>query len=372
MTREPQALGGERILVVEPRSSGHLLVFVAQLVARLGDRNTVIVLTTPEVAASAEYAEHLGPVAHQAEIVELPPLSPREVSAWAARHDVDRVIVPHADPVLFGWLRACIRPGRARVRLLVMRDPRWERPAPLLRRLKGMVKVLGATLVGLAPRTDVLWLREPRFESRRANFVVDPFLCGLSEIEVGRRAGVLRSELELESSVFWFGVTGAITGRKNVSMIVDALVQLRASGWRQPAGLALIGPVVDLGDMDKDSVAAALRAADVECRIVDRLLSNDEMNVVVKALDCVVMAYSSHSPNSTLGKAHALGTRVVAAGPPSVQRFASRLDAGFTSELTVEDLARILRSAAERSDEPPAHFGDGAASFVRQLAGVPE
>ncbi len=99
----------------------------------------------------------------------------------------------------------------------------------------------------------------------------------------------------------------------------------------------------------------------------DRLLTNDEINVVVAAADTVIMAYSTHSPNSTLGKAYVLGTSIVAAGSRSIHRFVRNVGFDLVSPLEVNAIAENLTLAMDRA-APPRHPGAlSAIEFADQL-----
>lgn len=76
-------------------------------------------------------------------------------------------------------------------------------------------------------------------------------------------------------------------------------------------------------------------------------MTNYEMNVALAALDCIVLAYSTTAPNSTMAKASALGVKVVAAGPPSFRRFAKELTGYSGVPLRVSDIGVELLRAME-------------------------
>lgn len=358
-----------RVMIVEPRSSGHLLVFVARLV-RARPEIEFVLLTTSSTRMSREYEEHLGPLSAELDVIEVASIPDgRDVLLAAGRAGADLVVIPHGDTYVLPMLRSTLRRRTVRTRLLVMRDPRWEYPAPLVRRVVNTLKLGMIRLVSLDRRVDVLWLREPGYTAARRDYVVDPFIADTDLDGVRELGARITAEARLDQGVFWFGVTGAITRRKNVDKIVDALVLTRSQGLEAPVGLALIGPIVDLGGRRLEDLAKSLNDVGVAFRSVDRLLSNDEMNGAVHALDCVVMAYSSHSPNSTMGKARVLGTRVVAAGPPSVQRFASSIPGAVTSALTVPELGRSLVAALSAERPSAERFEDGSRVFSEQLIG---
>lgn len=213
-----------------------------------------------------------------------------------------------------------------------------------MRKLKNVLKL---ALLAAARRhrpVDLVWLRGYGYAGGDRH-AIDPFIADGALDEVMAAGRSLRKGLFPEPDVFWFVITGAITDRKNVKLIVRALAQAQRSSSRIRFGLALIGPHRTSYRIDRDALEEMSGGA-YPVVSQDRLLTNFEMNAVVASADAVVMAYDTHSPNSTMLKARALGTRLVVAGPPSVRSFAH--DMGFTSvvRLDCDELASALYRAA--------------------------
>ena len=159
------------------------------------------------------------------------------------------------------------------------------------------------------PGVRIVALRGPGYDSGASGEVaLDPVIIG-DELP-------LPLELEnLESGLFWFGMVGGMTARKNPMMALDAFAQLEESR----TGFIVAGLLDSSVSGSIRAASAALREAGRQVIIVDRPLSNDEMNGVLAALDCVILPYSTHAPPSTMGKAAALGVRMVAAGSPELR-----------------------------------------------------
>lgn len=332
-----------RVLVIEERSSGHLLVFVRLIAGRALARGDEVVLATgASVPGTAEFTQNLAGLRLRT-LTFQGPLTPRVIADLIGSVEPDLVIVPHGDEVACR-LATTARSLHCRTVLLVMRDPRWEYPAPPARKVKNALKLALLAAARRHRSVDLVWLRGYGYNGGDRH-AIDPFIAdgGLEEVMAAGRS--LRKELFPEPDVFWFVVTGAITDRKNVNLIIQALAQAQRSDPRSRFGLAIIGPHRTSYPIDRDAIRQ-MSGGVYSVVSQDRLLTNFEMNAVVASADAVVMAYDTHSPNSTMLKARALGTRLVVAGPPSVRSFA--LDMGFTSvvRLDCDELAGALRRAS--------------------------
>ncbi|GAB3143872.1 hypothetical protein [Marisediminicola antarctica] len=364
-----------RFLIVEERASGHLLVFVRVVAEHaLAAGHSVIVALPPSARASSEFSKHLSGLLGRVQWLDLVGVvTPATVNVLARESQADVAVVPHGDELATRYAFSLgVRPLACAVRLLIMRDPRWEKPAPLQRRFRNAVKLALVRLASLKRGVEVVWLREPSFTpgSSTQSFAIDPFIADGSWEAIDAEAAHLRSNLKMHPDVFWFGMTGAITDRKNLPMVLKSLALFLEARPDAQIGFAIIGPIVSDQGLTADWVRAETSRLDLALVIVNRLLSNFEMNAAVAALDAVVMAYSTHSPNSTLGKAHVLGTRLVAAGPPSVRGFVRALDAGWESVLEATAMAENLELAWEAA--PPAKHPDAIpeSGFARSLLGL--
>ena len=345
-----------RVLIVEERSSGHLLVYVRLLAEHARARGWEVILAFgSDVAASAEFAREFSGADH-ATVFYQAPLTPRVLSSLIADTEPDEVVVPHGDELASRF--ALGRPVPAvPTTLLIMRDPRWERPAPLRRRVLGAMKLLA---IGLASRREtirIVWLRGAGYSGVEPH-AVDPF------VDDEGAALEPSDAVELPSDAFYFVVTGSITDRKNVPLIIEALGVLQARHPSARVGLALVGP--NATSLSADRLASLATAARVRLHVRDALLTNAQMNDVVRRADAVVMAYSSHSPNSTMVKAYVLGTRLVVAGSPAVQGFARGL--GFEPVgLRVTELAEACARAMSAARPPARPNPAPVAAFADRL-----
>ncbi|TFV96960.1 hypothetical protein E4M00_12955 [Leifsonia flava] len=250
-----------------------------------------------------------------------------------------------------------------------MRDPRWEVPAPLRRRIKNLAKLKLLERASRKRNVTVVWLREPAFASSGTElFAVDPFIADATFAELVADSQRLKKKLDLRPDRLWLCITGAITDRKNVPLVLEALRILAERVGRDQFGLLLFGPVRTTAS-DKAGWIAYADTHNLLIRIEDSLISNREMNAVMLASDISVMAYSTHSPNSTLGKAFALGVRIAVAGPPSVVGFAAKVGNGATSTLDARGLAEAILATVKFT--PEVRFDAvSEAKFARSVLGI--
>lgn len=359
-------------LIVETGSTGHLLVFVRILALQaVAEGHAVTVALRSDVLGTPEYHLHLAPHADRIAVVAWDKgVSAASLAELARQRSSTDVVIPHADPYV-GIIALARRGGSPpQLHLMVVRDPRWESPAPLPRRVKNLVKLLSARLAMRRKAMRVVWLREPGYARTGREFgAVDPFIPDGTFDEIRARAASTRAVLDERAPVFWVGVTGALSAHKNVALVVDAIVQAARLRPDLALGLAVIGPSSPSTGIDAAEVRSLCASARVATFIDDRLLTNFEMNATVGALDAVVMAYSTHSPNSTLGKAYVLGTRVVGAGAPSIRRFVASLG-GWESDLSSDAIARNIL-AAYHAPAPAPHEGELSPSeFARSVLGL--
>lgn len=346
----------ESVLIVEQRSSGHLLVFVRELVeeaVRL--QMQPIVALGPGVINSIEFSAHLAGA--PARFVSFEgAVTPRLIDSLSVEHDVARVVVPHGDEL--AARQPFSRWGYAgETTVLVMRDPAWELSDTRgARRIRLLLKMLMLRMLAARPGVRVVWLRSYGYHGRR-DHVIDPFISDVAPKRIREERPRVRSSLGLSDDTFWFLVTGAITTRKNIDAILEGLSAVRASHPEREIGLAVVGPITQRRDEVLSQIERA-RASGAHVILHERHMQNSEMNEVVASADAVVMAYSSNSPNSTMLKAKVLGVPIVVAGPSSVRGFARDMGLEFVG--TLEDLVPLMTSAVALSavsdtlDDPPS------------------
>jgi len=353
----------KQILLVERLGLGHRLSYVRVLAeyAKLQGYG-VTLLVDESLSGSSEYGAHVARLDF-VETLFVRNLNLSEVERISRRTCADLVLIPDGDhwlPVLLrrGWR------GRGQIRVLVMRMA----PVRHLKRSTAFAwRCLKRALmwaVNAYPRVNVLELRSalrPGRPGRYIRRVTDPIEFDADQAVVDD----LRRQHGLDEDVYWFGVVGAITERKNVGTIMKAL-----------AGLTSVGASIGLFIAGKcDSVT--LRAI-AECErslidaghrlvVVDRVLQDVELDASIAVCDTVVLAHSNEGPSGILGKALAAGCSVVAAGAKSLRRDLRRVEGSTWCELNVEALRLALGRAVEREFRERATNRTFSADFAAIL-----
>lgn len=337
------------VLIIEDDADGHRLRYVLLIVAAATRDNARVVVAISERARDHPAyapAEHALRQAGATITYFEGDATLRRVRRLVSVVRPSLVVVPDGDSLAVASALSPF-PLPVRTNILVMRDPRLESGCGGLRRLKLSLKRVLLLLADRRRRCHIIYLRIPGSAHRPQFYAVDPVHADAPINEVV----AMRSELELESSRFWLGVVGTISFRKGVLEVLQACELLDADAF----GLVIMGPV-------EPSLSAALSAAmtrardrGVEVRDVNRLLTDQEMTVAVAGLDCVVVAYDTSAPPSTMGKAAALGTRLVVAGPRCLHEFAQDLSGGTwvsAKSRSPQDLADAF--VAAKSSPPMA------------------
>lgn len=356
-----------RFLVVEPDPGGHRLVYVRYILRHLlASDQQVVLAVSSAVADSKEFRKHLSDLG--AEAVPIIPvaksLEPRALAEIADGVRADVVIVPDGDRfasklAFRGWT------SRSSVRVLIMQDPRLEmvaffsassRPS-LFRVCKMSVKMLVLSIASRRKNVRLLWLRGAMLAPFNGHEVPDPVSAAATKAD----ALEYRSHVGLSDDVYWFGMAGGINERKNPALVVEAL-----AGGPADQGIAFTGP---MRESLRQSLEDQCASAGVRAVFDTRLLSDADMNVAIAAVDCVVVAYSTHNPPSTLGKAVSIGKPVAVAGSRSLRAHARDLGVDQTSNLQLEAL-RSLLAEIRRDERPSRATVAGPSEFAQALTGV--
>lgn len=333
-----------RLLIAEAGHSGHLYVYVSLLARAALARGAIVeLLVTREGRESGEFSMHLGDLVSSITVVIEPErFTLRDIAKVSSAWQADLVLIPHADPYLAHAAALRTWPGSGHVRVLVMRDPHWERATSVRRRVRLLSKRLAICLSDMHPWCQVIMLRQPGYVAVGREIVAsDPVIIRSDRKSIAAKALSLRRELDMQEGVFWYGMVGSISPRKNLELVLDGLTELLHRTNRE-FGFVLLGPQHPTMTLTPKEIDDLVHVCPYSTRIRNELMSNEEINVAIASLDCLVMAYSTDSPNSTLAKAAALGVHVAAAGSSSIARFVADLDRGPTASLCAHDLSRIL------------------------------
>lgn len=351
------------VVIFEPAYSGHVLVFVRLIATSALERGARCELhTSLKAEESLEFRTHLSDVQGLTVIASHNPTLRSSLRAMGPGN----LVVPHADPHLASALFLPVSRSQ-RMSLLVMRDPAWEPFRTFRPRTKADLKHWAIRTLHRKRRTRVFMLRQPGYvaEKPKEYFVSDPVLIDESKEELESRARDLRRVVDLSTDVRWVGLVGGMQLRKNPLLVAQA-VHISRTRDDFPVGIAYLGPWPAESEHLLAEIRNFCRENDVPLRVHNALLSNAEFNAACVAVDIVVMAYSSHSPNSTLGKCAALGQRLAAAGSRSIARFVEELGHGPTSALEAGQLSTLICQKLTGPAPQPQNL-DGGHEFGQRL-----
>lgn len=346
-------------LIVAQDFHGHRLMYARLLIEGAIARGRLPHLIVGDgTLRSIEYATHVAPLGESLEVSETSPLNVPTLKQLARSHPEYPTVFPEGDIWLPPLLRGTRWPGGAR--LLVMRT-RGQSASPVHRSLATAVKWGRMRAARIRPDLNVFALGS--FSTTPSRHILpDPiFLDGSRQ-----RASELRAEWAVHSGrtpTHWFGVIGALSQRKNIELVARCLANLR----RSDIGLVLAGHCVE-GEESIDQWTSAARDRGLTVVRHTGFLPDHELDSMVRALDCVVLAHSNEGPSGLFGKAVAAGTYVVAAGAQSLKRDVTRIGAGSSwAPLLETDLTATLRNSMAKSGRPTRQTGGG--HFVERLLG---
>lgn len=311
-----------RIVVLEPNFRGHRMDYVKQLWERAPALNVELVLaSSSDTLTSDEYRLRFGPVQPNPRFIDLGPLPDirsREYWDWLTKSVMyvvevetpDRLVILEGDKFL-PYLVLRRRPrGARKITILIMRYP--EKSMVRSRALMAAVaKVLlaliarlrGHDVVALAPSDGNL----TRHKSSLVRWVPDPISLSASNESIA----AYRKAVSMISGSFWFGLFGHITERKCADLVARAAAEVATIA---PCGLLIAGR---FGDGERERCASAFDAlvsAGGQLIIDDRLLSDEELDSAIGAVDAVVIAYTTPGPSGILAKATAMSKALLVAG----------------------------------------------------------
>lgn len=355
--------GVSRRVLVASGYTGHHLPYLRLIWQHASETGLEVVAVLPrEAENSNELALHLGDAKQDLDFVFVDePSSPKSLARLARRFGASHVVVPNGDRFTMKLAIAGRLPTGITYTTVIMQDPRWEIAASRRLHLRARLKLMLALLASRRARVRVVWLRGPGYGGTLGErYVNDPVIPGCA----GPDSRIGRQLAELKPGKYWFAMVGVTNWWKNPEMVLDALAEIPADDL----GLIIAGPI-------SPSLAPAIiertgRLADsgVTVVVLDSHITNGEMNDAVRAADCVVVAYSTHAPPSSIGKVGAYGGRVIVAGSKSLQAHAAFLgDIAIRCDLETQSLAAAMRYAI--SSRPVASRPSMPTHFASVLLG---
>lgn len=347
-----------RVVIVEPNPTGHRLFYVhllADAADRSGDAVTLVLGGTP---AQEDLRVHLTGLSANVEVLLRPVSSVKEVAAISRSLSASLTVVPDGDGLALELARRGRWSGLGELSLLVMREKAQPSSFALMTAMKSMIRTAAFIRVASMPRVRLRMLKSSSWRGKsRFNVARDPIRLSTSPESVAR----FRESHRVREDRYWFAVLGAVSARKNLPLILDALRSIDA-----PVGLLVAGRFGD-DVLDEERQRLLQMSREGRAIVIDRLLSDEELDAAVAVADCVVLAHSNEGPSGLLGKAAAIGTRVVASGAQSLRHDLSAHEAlGTWVPLEVGELAIAFRQATTQQ-RPSAVLSADSRSFTTAL-----
>lgn len=354
----------ERVLIIEPGANGHRLMYVREIAERAISTGRRPVWVTTEVAwQSQERRVFLNSLGEELDVEVVSDLRLRAVERLARRVGAVRTVLPDGDRWLpkvvghFGWR------GPGDLRILVMRPDAQPTPHWWDGRFRHRAKRSLMAAAGAFPSIRVFELRSPfwngedRFEVARDPVSISPNLP--SRQEVLRR-------FDLDAHTAWFAIFGVIGFRKNVRAVVEAL----CSAAPEETGLLLAGRIDPEVLRDAAPMLERFKGLGGTVRVINRLLSEEELDGAVSAVDCLMIVQDTEAPSGLLGKAVCLGTRSIVAGAHSLAADCEQLaGSALTCGTEVGEIAGGVRLALSMRQTAGAVRRAMPNSFGRTLIG---
>lgn len=289
--------------VVELEPLGHRLRYVRLLLDALPLTERLL-LVSPQVAASPEFAEHLAGIEPVLLSTDDHDTAIPEAVATATARGAGHLVVPDGDKAVRPLLRALVRDG--------VRRPRPRRPRiTLLLMRTALPGGPEAATVGMALKPALVAALR-RLPGVRVLFLTDAF-----GVVTGRRGfpGVepVRDPVEPVADLpptpherTRVGALGVISARKNVPVLV------RAAVTRDDVDVVLAGrcePDVR-AFLDTDPDVARLRAAG-RLHVDDRLLDEGEFDAALRSVDVAAVLHDNDAPSGIVAEACARGVPVL-------------------------------------------------------------
>lgn len=349
------------ILLIEANVSGHRLFYIRLLLAEALSRGySVHLATLCGAPQSPEFRTHLHDLEHKIALTELPDLSLETIARLSSDLKSDLTIIPDGDATAFKLATVGKWHGNGHLSLLIMREYAQSDPIFARRVIKQLAKRILMLRVQNLPDIDLVVLKSATWSGKsRTKIALDPVVVTCTSTDVAR----IRKTWNLDTSRYWFGVLGAITARKNLPLLLNCLADLAP----ERCGLLVAGSIDETVKSDLEASILKLHGLAVPVVVVDKLLSDVELDAGVAAVDCLILAHSNEGPSGLLGKAASVGTRVLAAGARSLRRDIATLDqAAEWTRLSRPAITKAMKRAM-LSDPPGQPLRPSSESFTSAL-----
>lgn len=330
------------VLLAERSFSGHRLGYVRLLAEEALRRNHRVHIALPIGGAeSEEFKTHLGHLSERVDLTALPKFDLQALETFSRAVNANRVVVSDGDLLAVQLAKAGSWRGTGRLSILIMREHAQPDKSAFKMWMKNRAKHLIHRRVSSLTGVDLAILKSSLWKgTSRLRVAIDPVQIQCTEADIAR----IREDWNLDSSTYWFAVLGAITERKNVPLIAESLSFIN----QDKIGLLIAGKIESQLRSDIENSISQLMTSGKSAKVIDRLLTDAELDAAVSTADCLVLAHSNEGPSGLLGKAAAAGTRVVASGASSLRTDVLALGASAQwTPLELQPLSIALDSAAD-------------------------
>lgn len=351
-----------RTLIVETAGTGHRFYYVRLLVEAALQRGDRVALGLTESSfAQSEYGLHLEKYENQVSIIYVDSINLNSVEIASRKFNADLTIVPDGDIPSRQLLMKRKWSGSGSLTLLIMRE-HSQRTRNFLQSwgINGFKKIL-FHYVSRKARVRLVILKSSIWNGNsQLPIARDP----VTSYATSESIQEIRLTWQLDAKLHWFGVFGNIDRRKNLDIIAQSLNQI----GRADLGILIAGQCQEGVLEEANPYLEMLRKRGIRVVIVNRMLSDTEMDSAVAAVDTAVLAHSNESPSGIMGKAVSFGTHVVASGAKALKD-----DAGMIPQnaiwcpLDINEMVRTFQISIERSGSVKPLKGLGVEQFTDEL-----
>lgn len=300
-------------LIVEPNPTGHRLYYVRLLAEAAVLRGERVVLALSEGALTTDESRlHLSKLPAAVDIVSSRGFDVAAVADLSRRFAATTTVIPDGDRFAMRLARSRKWAGHGTLSILIMREVAQPRGPAVLVNMKTWLRTQlfrrAARIAGvrISILKSAMWRGTTFLPS-----APDPVSLCCTSTDIAS----VRAEWGLDANRYWFAVLGDISHRKNVTLVARAL---HVADVKQ-IGLLIAGRCDPSATRGMAEPIEALKDAGAKVVVINRLLTDAELDAAVATIDCLVLAHSNEGPSGLFGKAAVSGTRVVAAGAQSLR-----------------------------------------------------
>jgi glycosyltransferase involved in cell wall biosynthesis len=382
----------KELLIFEPNFRGHHLHWVRWIANKgLAEGYRVVFATTRDAIQSSEFEIHLAEIAERLTIDSefdhllsnkrwLPMVSTvRALSKVAAKYPSARLIIPYADRGMSQFAALMQRVGMRVLRSDIDSDAVIMRGGfayPCRSLMESVYRQALFVTLAWVPWRRVHFIDELAFDyvmrrggalARKSFLLPDPAEIGAS---INREDARRRVGIPLDGR--YIGCYGLLDRRKGVDLLVRAF---GAADLKSTDRLLLVGKADAAVKAEIENIKHNF--PNREIIVIDRYVSEDELNAAVSALDLVCAPYPRHIGSaSVVIRAAALHRPVLGHEFGWIGHAIERADLGWTCKL--DELSQQLRVALDaapnwRPSESTLKFNESRTvdSFQRALFDAP-